>query len=145
MLNPNCSEAVFRLGGKRYSVHSDYGEDLEEFLNKMFDNPIEDPFSSYEVVENNGGGANFILIEASLCFVSLWARNKIHMEKREAIDFLLQKSNQEILTFLLAYRDDELVGEKILELMSVVQTVRALESMWKSDGESLDLDEVIGK
>jgi len=142
MLNPNCSEAVFRLDGKQYSVHTDYGEDLEEFLNKMFDNPIEDPFSSYETIANEGGGADFMRIEASLCFASLWARNKIHMEKREAIDFLLEKSNPEIITFLLAYRDDEFVGEKILELMNIIQIIQAL---WRGDDGSLDLDEVIGK
>jgi len=145
MLNPNCSEAVFRLNDERYKIQTDYGEEREEFLRKMFDNPIEDPFASYEPIANEGGGADFIFIEASLCFISLWARNKINMEMEEAINFLMDKPNSEILVFLLAFRNDELVGSKIVELMHLHASIQSVLSRLFEKGEDLDLDEVIGK
>jgi len=82
LLNPNCSEAVFKLDGKEFRVSTDWGESIEIFaeeLISMKDDLQEEPF--FEFVENNGGGANFEEIETVITLFTLLKKGELTEEE----------------------------------------------------------------
>jgi hypothetical protein len=62
ILNPVCSEAVFRLGARKFCVNTAMGDDIEKFFRKiarMNDATLE----KYEFLDNEGGGADVDFVE----------------------------------------------------------------------------------
>lgn len=63
VLNPTCSEAVFRLGDEEFEVSTENGADLFEFLKTLKE---MDEIGAFEAIDNVGGGANFYAIELAI-------------------------------------------------------------------------------
>jgi hypothetical protein len=61
ILNPVCSEAVFRLGGREFRVDTSACE--EEYLASELAEMDDEDIRDYTYVENVGGGADFPAIE----------------------------------------------------------------------------------
>jgi hypothetical protein len=63
ILNPTCSEAVFRLGGEMFYVHTDDSDEVESFGEQLKEVEDDEALESYEPLDNIGGGADFYALE----------------------------------------------------------------------------------
>jgi hypothetical protein len=61
--NPTCSEAVFRLGGEMFYVHTDDSDEVESFGEQLKEVEDDEALESYEPLDNRGGGADFYALE----------------------------------------------------------------------------------
>ena len=114
ILNPNCSEAVFRLDGKVWRVETDYGESIENFVKKLAKSCPKDPFRSYKFIRNEGGGANVLLLESLICLASLYKRNIISKQKFYE---LAQQHQFDRIEFLRDFINDEFIGAFVRRLI----------------------------
>ena len=92
-LNPTCSEAVFRLGGRVFRIWTD------RYPTGLVDELIETGAGGdYEPLDNNGGGADFKYVERMLKVYKDYKRKVLDEEDLRKID----EAYEEDLPILLA-------------------------------------------